>query len=160
MLSRIKPDTVRGRLFFCSCVALALHFALTFFLFKWNIPHSPACLIASFIYCAGVLLALFWIINSVLHQFETLAESATKFGQSPDLQQKKIPETGTVEIRRTARAFNIMQKQIQNLLHERDDMFTAIAHDIRTPLSRMQLDAESIDDPLKERFIKNIQEVG
>ncbi len=107
------------------------------------------------------MLVIFRVINTVILRFEQLADSAEKFGKSPDLVQKKIPERGAEEIRKTALAFNAMQGQIQNLLHERDDMLTAIAHDIRTPLSRIQMDAESIsDDHAREHILKNIAEIS
>ncbi len=161
MLKKLKPDSIRGLLCMCLCVALMVHASMVFFLFEWNVRHSPTCLFASFLFCAAVMLVIFWIINAMIQRFEQLADSAEKFGKSPDLVQKKIPERGATEIRKTARAFNAMQGQIQNLLHERDDMLTAIAHDIRTPLSRIQMDAEYMsDEHAREHILKNIAEIS
>ena len=161
MLNRVMPSSIRGRLILCLCLALLLHIAIIFFLYEWDVKHSIWCLLLSFMYCAGVMLAIFYIVNSMIHRFEMLADAAAAFGNSPSKDQKKMPDQGPLEIRKTIHAFNTMQRQIQNLLHERDDMYTAIAHDIRTPLARIQMSAEDIgESSIQEGIIKNIAAIS
>ena len=50
-----------------------------------------------------------------------------------------LPEQGPDEVRRLIRAFNQMQRRIQRQQAERTQSMLAIGHDLRTPLSRLQL---------------------
>nr|NKB45515.1 HAMP domain-containing protein [Alphaproteobacteria bacterium] len=57
-----------------------------------------------------------------------------------------LPETGTGEVRRAARAFNTMQSRLKRFVQDRTQMLAAISHDLRTPITRMRLRAEFVDD--------------
>jgi signal transduction histidine kinase len=68
-----------------------------------------------------------------------------------------MPDTGPGEVRNAARAFNMMQKRLQNHVRERTQMLAAITHDLQTPITRMRLRLEKIKDPaLRERFLNDI----
>ncbi|MGH6892148.1 MAG: ATP-binding protein [Dongiaceae bacterium] len=58
-----------------------------------------------------------------------------------------VPETGLNEVRRAARAFNRMQRRIGRMIQDRTQMIAAISHDLRTPITRLRLRAEFVDDP-------------
>lgn len=58
----------------------------------------------------------------------------------------KVSENGTREVRALAVAFNEMQARIKLLIDDRTGMLAAISHDLRTPLTRLRLRAESILD--------------
>ena len=57
-----------------------------------------------------------------------------------------LPETGTGEVRRAARAFNTMQSRLKRFVQDRTQMLAAISHDLRTPITRMRLRAEFVED--------------
>ena len=57
-----------------------------------------------------------------------------------------LPEEGAREIREVTRAFNTMRERIARYLDERAQLFSAISHDLRTPITRLRLRAELIDD--------------
>jgi signal transduction histidine kinase len=75
---------------------------------------------------------------------EQFAEAVRRFGANP--RAPSIDEVGPQELRVAIKAFNAMQAQIQKFVADRTAMLTAISHDLRTPLTRMRLRGEFIDD--------------
>jgi len=57
-----------------------------------------------------------------------------------------LPERGPEEIRSVAKALNRMRERISTLIDDRTRMLAAISHDLRTPITRMRLRSEFIDD--------------
>ncbi|MCZ8185723.1 MAG: ATP-binding protein [Beijerinckiaceae bacterium] len=57
-----------------------------------------------------------------------------------------VPETGPQEIRDAAVAFNEMQARIRTLMATRTQTLAAVSHDLKTPLTRMRLRAETLAD--------------
>jgi signal transduction histidine kinase len=78
-----------------------------------------------------------------------------RFGSDP--RASPIPEAGPRELRETIRAFNAMQAQIQKFVDDRTSMLAAISHDLRTPLTKVRLRGEYIDDP--EQRVRLFQDV-
>ncbi len=62
-----------------------------------------------------------------------------------------LEETGPLEVERAAHAFNRMQEQVQRMIRDRTQMLGAISHDLRTPLTRLRLRAELIEDEEQQR---------
>lgn len=75
----------------------------------------------------------------------SFAVAAERFGTDP--QAREMTEQGPREIRAAIRAFNAMQKRIQRFVEDRTQMIAAISHDLRTPLTRLRLRSEFVDDP-------------
>lgn len=73
-----------------------------------------------------------------------LAQAADALGS--DLAAPPLPETGPAETRQAAQAFNRMQSRIRRLVDERARALAAVSHDLRTPLTRLRLRAELVDD--------------
>src|SRR6202020_935700 len=80
---------------------------------------------------------------------ERLAGGVRLFGQNPDA--PGIGETGPRELRQVIKTFNAMQAQIQKFLTYRVLMLAAISHDLRTPLTRIRLRGEFIEDAEQQR---------
>jgi signal transduction histidine kinase len=59
---------------------------------------------------------------------------------------KPLPETGPVEIVTAAAAFNTMAARVRRFVEERTFLLTAIGHDLRTPITRLKLRAEYMED--------------
>jgi len=86
---------------------------------------------------------------------QRLAAAAIQLGQ--DLQRPPLAVNGPVEVRRAAEAFNTMQQRLQRHLGERTQMLAAITHDLQTPLTRLRLRLENVDDEsLRERLIGDL----
>jgi signal transduction histidine kinase len=83
-------------------------------------------------------------VRLVTRPFQHLADAADAFG--PDLDSAPLPESGPLETRRTAEAFNRMQLRLRALIAERSCALAAVSHDLRTPLTRLRLRAETLQD--------------
>ena len=72
-----------------------------------------------------------------------------------------LPERGPDEVRRLIRAFNQMQRRIQRAQAERTQSMLAIGHDLRTPLSRLQLrlDNAPLDKEARAELEQDISEM-
>jgi signal transduction histidine kinase len=76
---------------------------------------------------------------------QQMASAATAFAHNLDAAPLEV--SGPTEVRRAAEAFNFMQKRLRQLVVERGRALAAVSHDLRTPLTRMRLRAELVDDP-------------
>ncbi|MGH6930039.1 MAG: histidine kinase dimerization/phospho-acceptor domain-containing protein, partial [Dongiaceae bacterium] len=74
----------------------------------------------------------------------TLARAAERLGR--DVNAPPLPERGAADVRQALHAFNKMQTRIQRFVEDRTRMIAAISHDLRTPITRLRLRAEFIDD--------------
>jgi signal transduction histidine kinase len=73
-----------------------------------------------------------------------LAVAAERLGT--DIAAPPIAEKGPREVRLALHAFNEMQGRLQRVVHDRTQMLAAISHDLRTPITRMKLRAELVED--------------
>lgn len=99
--------------------------------------------------CAALLAVTLLMILAAVRQttrpVESLARAVARFGD--DLDAAPLPPGGPREIRELSAAFNTMRGRIQDLIDERTRTLAAIAHDLRTYLTRLTLRAEFIGDP-------------
>ena len=85
-----------------------------------------------------------WAVRRATKPVSLFATAAERLGVG--LNAAPLPETGTGEVRRAARAFNTMQDRLKRFISDRTQMLAAISHDLRTPITRMKLRAEFVDD--------------
>jgi len=102
-----------------------------------------------FIWHVSLTLSAVTLVSLVAVRWATkplqqMAEAATAFAH--DLDAPALPEAGPTEVRRAAEAFNFMQQRLRQLVVERGRALAAVSHDLRTPLTRMRLRAELVDD--------------
>ncbi|MDQ1156265.1 signal transduction histidine kinase [Sphingomonas sp. SORGH_AS 950] len=84
------------------------------------------------------------LIGRILHPLRTLARAADKLGRGQGASALIVPERGPKEVRHVTRAFNRMQARIGRLIDEQTRALAAVGHDLRTPLARLRLRADSI----------------
>lgn len=97
------------------------------------------------------LVAVRWVTRPL----ERMAAAATAFAH--DLDAPPLDETGPTEVRLAAEAFNFMQQRLRQLVIERGRALAAVSHDLRTPLTRMRLRTELVEDPaLQEKLNADI----
>ena len=92
------------------------------------------------------LLALFsWLsVRQATRPLFQLASAADSLG--PDLAPTRLPEDGPMEVARAASAFNAMQDRIAKYMTERMQILASISHDLQTPITRMRLRADLMED--------------
>jgi two-component system osmolarity sensor histidine kinase EnvZ len=66
-----------------------------------------------------------------------------------------VEEEGTAEIRGLIHAFNGMQRRIHELIENRTQALAAVGHDLRTPLARLQLRLEAVEDEEGRRAMQD-----
>jgi signal transduction histidine kinase len=110
-----------------------------------HLPALPSRFGTHLLITLGAVIALSLVaVRLVTRPLQRLAEAADAFGG--DLESPPLPETGPTETRRAAEAFNRMQERLRRLIAERGRALAAVSHDLRTPLTRMRLRAELVDD--------------
>ncbi|MFA6311611.1 MAG: ATP-binding protein [Sterolibacterium sp.] len=100
------------------------------------------------------LLAVRWVTRP-LH---VLASAADELGR--DIHRPPLPEGGPIEVRRAAHAFNTMQTRLVRYIEDRTRILAAMSHDLKTPITRLRLRAEMLEDEdLRQRFEKDLMEM-
>ena len=119
----------------------------------------PLRLAATLLVLLGIVLVLSLVaVRWVTGPLSELATAAEKLGE--DINRPPLPETGPIEAQRAARAFNTMQQRLSRFIADRTRIFTAMSHDLKTPITRMRLRAEMLDDEaLRAKFTKDLQEM-
>jgi signal transduction histidine kinase len=71
-----------------------------------------------------------------------------------------VAEGGGSEVVEVGRAFNAMRERISRYLTERSQLFSAISHDLRTPITRLRLRVELLEDEnLQTKFGRDLDEL-
>ncbi|MCX7140628.1 MAG: ATP-binding protein [Proteobacteria bacterium] len=119
----------------------------------------PLRLAATLLILLGTVLVLSLIaVRWVTGPLSALASAAEKLGE--DINRPPLPETGPSEAQRAARAFNTMQQRLSRFIADRTRIFTAMSHDLKTPITRLRLRAEMLEDEaLRAKFDKDLQEM-
>ena len=100
------------------------------------------------------LVAVRWVTGPL----SALATAAEKLGA--DINRPPLPETGPSEARQAARAFNAMQRRLSRFIADRTRIFTAMSHDLKTPITRLRLRSEMLEDEaLRAKFAKDLEEM-
>lgn len=105
-----------------------------------------------------LLLVSFWVVTWLAKPLERLSKAAEELGR--DLEQPPLPEEGSQEMVKAAKAFNAMQYRLQRYIDDRARLFATISHDLKTPITRMRLRAEMLaDDMQRERFCQDLADL-
>ncbi len=130
---------------------LNVNVALERFLPFW----SENFLIAFTLMTVAAGLLVIWAVREFSMPMRDLAAAAEQLGL--DVNAGPLPERGTVEAIKAARAFNVMAERIRRFVRDRTFLLTAIGHDLRTPITRLKLRAEWMED--EEQQIKMLADL-
>ena len=107
---------------------------------------------------ASVALLTAWAVRALTRPLTVLANAAAELGC--DIHHPPLPETGPLEVQRAAHAFNTMQERLIRYLEDRDRILAAVSHDLKTPITRLRLRAELLEEsPLREKFQADLDEM-
>ncbi|MBN3865668.1 HAMP domain-containing histidine kinase [Pseudomonas frederiksbergensis] len=171
---RARFDTLFGRLFGVLLLAIVLAHLLAFFWFKHYGPPPPppsefserfdgqgppmsprfdnrpprpwfgGPLVPLTFQFVSLIIAAWYGAKLLTRPIQRLSNAAERL--SENLDSPPLEESGPREARQAAHTFNLMQKRILEQVQQRSRMLGAVSHDLRTPLSRLKLRLEQIDD--------------
>lgn len=119
-------------------------------------PSRTIAAMAAIIF--GVLFLTWLAVRIATRPLSRLAKAAEGLGL--DLDQTPLPEDGPLEVRRAASAFNRMQARLRQLFDERTRILAAVSHDLQTPITRLQLRAEMMEDPaLRDKVLADLADM-
>jgi signal transduction histidine kinase len=135
---------------------------------KWAVfyarmPQEPLSRLESLVPRLLLNLAIVMLLGAaavatITRSLKRLARAAERVGVEPE--GAPLPEVGPSEVRSVIRAFNLMRLQLRSYLLERARMLGAISHDLQTPITRLRLRAEMIQDPAsRAKFVRDLDEM-
>lgn len=111
--------------------------------------HSDRFLFAFVAMSLAALLLIVWAVRRLTRPVADLAAAAQRLGR--DVNAPALPEDGPREVAQAAAAFNGMASNIRRFVVDRTQMLAAISHDLRTPITRLRLRAEFMEDEEQQR---------
>ena len=133
---------------------------------RWATVEPPRDLIApwqmrillSMLLSMLVLAPIVWFLaQRITRPIRAFAEAAERLGADPDAEP--LQARGPREVRTAIAAFNEMQESLRGHIRRRTQTVAAIAHDLRTPLTRLRFRAEQAPSALRDRMADDIEEM-
>jgi signal transduction histidine kinase len=119
---------------------------------------SPFLILNWILLLAAALAVSVFAARLATRPFKRLANAAE--GLSRDLNAKPLAEDGPDEAREAARAFNRMHDRLAGYLNSRSRMLMAMSHDLKTPLTRLRLRSELLEESeVSERIKADLDEM-
>jgi signal transduction histidine kinase len=100
---------------------------------------------------------VWWMARRLTRPIRVFAEAAERLGADPDAEP--LAPSGPSEVRTAIHAFNDMQASLRNHMRQRTQTIAAIAHDLRTPLTRLRFRAEQAPAAVRDRMASDIEEM-
>ncbi len=121
---------------------------------KWPVN----LILSAFVILLTSGLLIVFLMRRIVNPLRELSTAADSFGKN--IKSVVLKETGAIEIRQTAHAFNIMQQRLQRYIEDRTEIISAVSHDLKTPVTRMRLRSEMMnDEDLKQKFCHDLDEM-
>jgi len=118
----------------------------------WRLALTLAVLLVA------VLVLSFVAVRWITRPLHVLAQAAEALGK--DINRPALSEEGPLEIQQAARAFNTMQRRLSRFIEDRTRILAAMSHDLKTPITRMRLRADLLDDEeTRQRFEADLKEM-
>jgi len=105
----------------------------------------------------AVIAAAWLLTRRLASPFAKLAEGAERLGRDPGAPPLALK--GSSEIQTAVQAFNNMQQRLRRYVEDRTAMIGAIAHDLRTPLTRMRFRIESMPDADRAKMASDLDQM-
>lgn len=100
---------------------------------------------------------VWWMARRLTRPIRVFAAAAERLGADPDAEP--LASSGPSEVRTAIHAFNDMQAKLRDHMRQRTQTIAAIAHDLRTPLTRLRFRAEQAPAKVRDRMAADIEEM-
>ncbi|MEM7637787.1 MAG: HAMP domain-containing sensor histidine kinase [Pseudomonadota bacterium] len=90
---------------------------------------------------------IFWFSHYVVSRVRDFSRTATEIVNTGDLSLRIDQDTNWDDLGKLAVTWNNMLDEIQSLVTKIQNTSNNIAHDLRTPLTRMRVDLENVENP-------------
>lgn len=122
-------------------------------------PASPQRVLAALAALLTGIGLLSWLaVRVATRPLSRLADAARALGEDPE--RGEVLADGPAEVVQAAGAFRQMQHRIREHIGERTRILAAISHDLQTPITRLRLRAEQIDEePLRARIQSDLDDM-
>jgi signal transduction histidine kinase len=134
---------------------------------RWKVVHSPVLLspdplqqrvlVWFFALAVAACFAAYIFARRLASPLASFAEAADRLGRDPRAPPLEI--RGSSEIAVAAKAFNNMQQRLRRYVEDRTAMVGAIAHDLRTPLTRLRFRIEGAPEDLRGKMSSDLDEM-
>lgn len=132
-----------------------LHFRAQDLVGTWPLKLRRV-VVASLPMIALVVIALV-MLRVILRPLGLLADAVTRVGYGDS---QVLEEQGPAEFRRLIRAYNDMQGRIVAMIKDRTEALAAVGHDLRTPLARLRLSVDDVDNnDARDTMINDLNEM-
>jgi signal transduction histidine kinase len=106
-----------------------------------------------------LVIVLYAAARNITRPLSDLARAADSVGRDTRPAQP-LAERGARELRDAARAFNTMQDRLHRYLDSRSRVLAAMSHDLKTPLTRLRLQVEALENPpMQARIGRELDEM-
>ncbi|PDQ18835.1 two-component sensor histidine kinase [Mesorhizobium sanjuanii] len=105
---------------------------------------------------AGATAVSVYFTSVLIRPLEMLEAAVSKIGSDGVL--ATVPEVGSAEVKATAHALNQLSSRLKTAMESRMRLVAAAGHDLRTPMTRMRLRAEFLDDD-REKWLHDLDEL-
>ena len=98
-----------------------------------------------------------WFARRLAAPIAALAAGAERLGRDP--RAPPLEPRGSAEVIAAVNAFNEMQERLRRHVEYRTTLVGAIAHDLRTPLTRLRFRIEAVPEGLRDKLASDIDEM-
>ncbi|MGZ9100813.1 MAG: ATP-binding protein, partial [Brevundimonas sp.] len=133
---------------------------------RWATVEPPRGLLAPWqhriLMALGISMLLlaplvWWMARRLTRPIRVFADAAERLGADPEAEP--LTPSGPSEVRTAIHAFNDMQASLRDHMRRRTQTVAAIAHDLRTPLTRLRFRAEQAPEAVRDRMAADIEEM-
>lgn len=120
-------------------------------------PESVDAIILAMILALIILFFTYKKVQNIFKPVEQIQKMAIEYGKGRF--DELIPVEGSGQLAQLTESINNLAIRIKSMLNAKRDLLLAIGHEIKTPLARLRMQVEMLEDENKIAMIENINEI-
>jgi signal transduction histidine kinase len=124
---------------------------------QWIDPWRDSLLLWFLLTTAALTPVAYLFARRLTAPISAFAAAAERLGRDPNAPPLEVK--GPAEVGVAARAFNEMQERLRRYVQDRTAMIGAVAHDMRTPLTRLRFHIEQAPPELRRKMAADIADM-